>query len=151
MSELKNTYQEYWDACLIRAWRNFQTVGEMIEMFKSITKANTTDGLLRKPKPFINSKMGVRVFSSHFLPDINEWLHNHPADKDILLARKLATSKYDTFDKPFKTNAEKDIAKNRRDNKKNMEKVKLGLTWYQDRNEATDWNVTKGKARIKRR
>ena len=151
MTNLKNTYQEYWDACLIRAWRNFQTVGQLFQMFKSITKIETTDGLLRKPQPFVNPKMGVRVFSARFLPDINEWLHNHPADKDILLAKKLSTSKYDTFDKPFKTNAEKDVEKVKKDNKKNMEKVNLGFTWYQDRNAATDWNVTKGKARIKRR
>ena len=92
MTNLKNTYQEYWDACLIRAWRNFQTVGQLFQMLKSITKIETTDGLLRKPQPFVNPKMGVRVFSARFLPDINEWLHNHLADKDILLAKKLSVS-----------------------------------------------------------
>jgi len=147
-----STNQEYWDVCLIRCWRNFKNIGEASYMFKSICGEwpnKIEPRLLRLPNDNMPKIINIRYFAAHFLPKINDFLCDKPPEKDIELLRALKKSKMDTFDKMYKTNADRDkdntISKIRRD------RVKMaGNTISRSiRNHDTDWNVNKGS--IKRR
>ena len=43
METMMSTPQEYWDACLIKAWRNDGQLIEAFTMFQSITGKKTLD------------------------------------------------------------------------------------------------------------
>lgn len=137
-----STPQEYWDACLIIAWRNFETYRKAMDRFYAIVGKypNQVDPpLLRLPKFFPNSS-GVRLMTYTYLHKINDWLLKHEKDKDPQLLKKLKTSKYTVHD-PIPENKEFANEKTRTYAKQvriNFERMKL-----RGRNRDTDWNVTK--------
>lgn len=145
-----STNQEYWDACLIRCWRNFQNIGDASYMFKSICGEwpnKIEPRLLRLPKDSMPRGVNIRYFAAHFLPKINEFLWDKPPEKDIELLRILKTSKMDTLDKMYKTGADRE--KDSTINKTKRDRVKMAgnTISYSIRNHDTDWNVTKGSTK----
>ncbi len=134
--------QKTWDACMIRCWRKFLTIGDAIAMYRSMTGAYPT-GLLRVPNSGLHYKIGIKVFMDSYLPKINSWLWSNDPDKDILLLRKLQNSKYDCSKRPHTTKAKKDLENTQRKLRNNVSKVKLDIHRYSERNHATDWNVHK--------
>lgn len=145
-----NTLQEYWDACLIRSWRRQLCLLDAMSMFLSLTGKRTDEcELLRVPLDNIPWKTGVRVFTAYHLPKINDKLWDQEPEKDIDLLRKLQKSKYSTEKTPYRTNADRDLANERAKTRRNREKNTYSLNEACSRNAATDWNVTKGAAKIR--
>lgn len=145
-----NTLQEYWDACLIRAWRRQLSVLDAMSMFLSITGKRTDEcELLRTPLKNTPWTTGVRVFTASYLPKINERLWDQEPEKDVALLRKLQKSKYNTEKTQYRTNADRDLANEQARNRRNKQVVELSLTKAINKNSATDWNVTKGAAKIR--
>ena len=143
-----STDQEYWDACLIKTWRNMGSVGDVLHMFAGITqKRNDQVTLLRNIPTNIPWKVPLRAFVAERLPKISERLWNQTPEKDVALLRKLQTSPYDTATTNLTPDNER-LAE-RRKTKKNQSIIDWNLTNALKRNQATDWNVTKG-GRIKR-
>jgi len=145
-----STLQEYWDVCLIKTWRNNMMVLDAVSMFYSITGKRLEEcELLRVPRSNFPWKTGTKVFTSRFLPKINDWLWDKPIEKDLDLLRKLCNSKYDTEKKQYVTNADRElssaVSKNRRDRQKKEYLTRL----VGERNSATDWNVVKGAAKVR--
>ena len=147
-----NTLQEYWDACLIRAWRRQLNLLDAMSMFLSLTGKRIDEcELLRVPLDNIPWRTGVRVFTAYHLPKINDRLWDQEPEKDLALLRKLQKSKYNTEKTQYHTNADRDLANERARNRRNRQKNEYSLTEAINRNSATDWNVTKGAARIRMR
>ena len=144
-----STNQEYWDACLIRCWRNFQTVQDAASMFKSICgewPEKIEPKLLRTPAPHTPRGVSIRYFSAHFLPKINDFLCDKPPEKDVDLLRALKSSKMDTLDKAYKTNADTEKANTIAKMKRDRVKMAGNTISRSIRNHDTDWNVTKGSS-----
>jgi Fe-S oxidoreductase len=137
-----STPQEYWDACLIIAWRNFETYRKAMNRFHSIVGKypdQMDPPLLRLPK-FFPSSSGVRLMTYTYMYKINDWLLKHERDRDVDLLKKLKTSKYTVHD-PMPENREFVTEKTRFRTKQvriDFERMKL-----RGRNRDTDWNVTK--------
>lgn len=145
-----STLQEYWDYCLIRAWRNHLQVLDAMKMFYSITGKRVDEcELLRLPKSGMPWTTNARMFTAYYLPKVNDWLWDKPPEKDIDLFRKLSKSKYNTGKTPYRTNADRDLANEQARNRRNKQVVELSLTKAINKNSATDWNVTKGSAKIR--
>jgi hypothetical protein len=145
-----NTLQEYWDACLIRSWRRQLCLLDAMSMFLSLTGKRTDEcELLRVPAKNIPWNVGARVFTAYYLPKINDKLWDQAPEKDIDLLRKLQKSKYNTAKTQYRTNADRDLASEQARNRRNKQVVELSLTKALNKNSATDWNVTKGKARVR--
>lgn len=147
-----STPQEYWDACLIRAWRNFHTFYDLDRMFFSITGKWPNEiepRLLRTTKRKLPKGTGIRYFVAHFLPKINERLLNQPPEKDVFLLRKLQESNYDTAKDYLKSETEKERVavseKHHVARKVNAHNIKV----ITERNHETDWNKVKG-GRVRR-
>jgi hypothetical protein len=140
-----STDQEYWDACLIRTWRQSGTVMDAIRMFQSITKKNFVEecpNLKRVPKLGYPWNTGIKPFVDQYLSKISKRLWDQTPEKDILLLQKLKASTYDT---------ENDTSMDDRNLRKEMnaltvnrKKVEYQITKYSKRNRATDWNVHQG-------
>jgi hypothetical protein len=136
--------QEYWDACLIRHWRLFGTVLDAIYQWERLTNLRWSDTeLLRKPKPKFPLKVGVRAFVAAFLPKINDWLWEHPKEKDIDLLKKLKGSKYTTAKNQINSQTKRDQNRLSKSTKKEMSKSNLDKHKWMERNRDTDWNITK--------
>jgi hypothetical protein len=92
-----NTPQEYWDACLIMAWRNFETYGQLCQKFKDIVGfyPSEHDPKLLRVAEYLPPGVQARMFIASQLPKINDRLFNQEPDKDVLLLRALSKSKYD--------------------------------------------------------
>jgi hypothetical protein len=147
-----NTLQEYWDACLIRAWRRQLNLMDAMSMFLSLTGKRIDEcGLLRVPSDNIPWNVGARVFTAYYLPKINDRLWDQKPEKDLALLRKLQKSKYNTEKTQYRTNADRDLANEQARNRRNKQVVELSLNEARNRNAATDWNVTKGAAKIRMR
>ena len=145
-----STMQEYWDACLIRAWRRQLNLMDAMSMFLSITGKRIDEcELLRVPLPNFPWTSGVRVFTAGHLPKINDWLWDKAPEKDVDLLHKLAKSKYNTEKRKYSTNADRDLAEAQRKTRKDREKNKYMTGVVSNRNSATDWNVTKGATKIR--
>jgi hypothetical protein len=139
-----STPQEYWDACLIKTWRDAGTVGDVFSMFSSVTKTFVSEHeLLRVPSKVIHPKIGIRVFVARYLPKISDWLWDKPKEKDVELLKKLSKSKYDTLDAQFKTEADKEVRREQQRLKRNRLKVAMNTLERSNRTQATNWNVTK--------
>ena len=140
-----STPQEYWDACLIRTWRKHGTLQDVFSLFLSVTGQKATEvGVLRIPNKGIPWSMDVRIFVAEYLPKINDWLWDKPPEKDVVLLKKLSASKYNTLDKAFKTNMEKELQKEQTNIILNRKIRTLTTIRISERNQATDWGVTKG-------
>jgi hypothetical protein len=144
MSDQKN-----WDAALIKTWRTHGNVIDAMVLFKAIAGKQTDEcdpPLKRLPPVNFPWKVGMRVFVANHLSKISKRLWDQTPDKDILLLRKLETSSYDT---------EKDIiddlnlARERGQDIRNRKKVAMSVLEYSNRNQATDWGITKGPSRIR--
>ena len=138
-----STPQEYWDACLIRTWRQSGSLLDAMMMFHSITKIRMEDvepKLLRTPRDGFPWKIGIRVFVAEHLSKISARLWDQPPEKDVALLQKLKDSKYDTEkdtiqDRDFKNEINK-TTKNRR-------KMELLSKNISERNKDTDWGTMK--------
>lgn len=91
------------------------------------------------------------MFTAYHLPKINDRLWDQDPEKDLALLRKLQKSKYNTEKQQYRTNADRDLRNEQVKNKRNQEKNVYTTREISDRNSATDWNVTKGAARIRMR
>jgi len=140
-----STDQEYWDACLIRTWRQAGTVIDAIQMFQDITKKDFVEEmphLKRVPKPGFPWKIGIRVFVNNHLSKISKRLWDQPPEKDVPFLQKLKTSDYDTeIDKL----QDKDLKKEINALQVNKKINEFQITKYSKRNQKTDWNVHQGK------
>jgi len=145
MSDQKN-----WDAAVISTWRRAGSVQDAVLLFRDLSGKQLTDcdpPLKRVPPMGYPWKIGIRVFVAAHLSKISKRLWEQTPDKDILLLRKLETSSYDT---------EKDmindlnLARERGQDSRNRKKVAMSMLEYSNRNQATDWGVNKGSARIRR-
>ena len=140
-----STLQEYWDACLIKTWRGHGTLQDAFSLFLSVTGQKATEsGVLRIPNKGIPWYVHVRVFTAQYLPKINDWLWDKPPEKDVVLLKKLSTSKYNTLDKAFKTNMEKELSTEVGKIRTNRNRMGMNSLSRSNRNQATDWGVTKG-------
>lgn len=93
-------------------------------------------------------RIKVRVFVSSYLPKISDWLWRQGPDKDVLLLRKLETSAYDTA--TTNINRDLELIDAQKNVKEDRERIKLNNTQYINRNNATDWNVVKGRNSVRR-
>ena len=145
-----STMQEYWDACLIRAWRNHLQLMDAMSMFYSITGKRVDEcELLRIPKEGLPWRTSARIFAAYYLPKINDRLWDQEPEKDVALLRKLSKSKYNTEETPHRTNADRELSNTKRKHRVDQQKKEYTTRAIADRNSATDWNVTKGKARVR--
>jgi hypothetical protein len=138
-----STPQEYWDACLIRTWRQSGSVLDAMMMFKSITKIQMEDvepKLLRIPKDGFPWKTGVKVFIASHLSKISNRLWDQPPEKDVDLLKKLKDSKYDTEKDTIHDTA---LITERSKTYKNKRKMELLSKKISERNSTTDWNTMK--------
>ena len=143
-----STLQEYWDACLIRAWRNHMKIVDAMNMFYSITGKRLDEcQLLRTPIENIPWNISARVFTAYHLPNINERLWDQSPEKDVALLHKLSKSKYNTQKTAHRTNADRELSNEMQRNRKNRERNNLSLHAVTKRNAETDWNVVKGSVR----
>jgi hypothetical protein len=147
-----STPQEYWDACLIKTWRNFGTFKDACNMFRSITNVwpNECDpALLRYPTVFVPYGVQMQYFVANYLPKMNDWLWANPPTKDVDLLRKVNKSKYTVVKKRTHSEDEKERAKIGKETKKDRELRTLKTTLVSERNSATDWNVAKGAGKFR--
>ena len=145
-----NTLQEYWDACLIRAWRRQLSVLDAMSMFLSLTGKRIDEcELLRTPLQNIPWTTGVRVFTAYHLPKINDRLWDQEPEKDLALLRKLQKSKYNTEKTPYRTNADRELSNAKSKIRKDRVKRAYTTLAISERNSATDWNVVKGNAKVR--
>jgi len=138
-----STPQEYWDACLIRTWRQSGSVLDAMMMFKSITKIQMEDvepKLLRIPKDGFPWKTGVKVFIASHLSKISNRLWDQPPEKDVALLKKLKDSKYDTEKDTIHDTA---LENERSKTYKNKRKMELLSKKISERNSTTDWSTMK--------
>lgn len=145
-----STPQEYWDACLIKTWRNDGKISDAMAMFKSITGKYPYDyiePLLRTPWKNVPWTLYVRPYVASHLEKINKRLWEQTPDKDVALLKKLQTSTYTTT--TTNTNPDRAMENERRKYKKNRLRVGIETLAITTRNRATDWNVVKGPVRTR--
>lgn len=136
--------QKYWDACLIREWRNHGTINSAEHMFKSISGdyVKAFPELLRIPPQGMPRKISIRVFVASNLPMISERLWAQEMDQDVALLRALQESKY-TIHKSPTSQMQKEFNNLNSQVKRNSLKVGLNTLAYSNRNRKTDWNIVK--------
>ncbi len=137
-----SSHQEYWDACLIRTWRNSGTMIDAFKMFESIVgKHPQTLKLLRTPGEHFHTQ--IRVWVASKLPRIGDWLFKRDASQDTLLLKKLSESKYDTHaETALLPDTEKKALY--AENYRNRQRVEFNTTKMANRNRNTDGNVMRG-------
>jgi len=146
-----STHQEYWDACLIKTWRNDGVLMDAYKMFTSITGIKAEGSkLYRVPTFFMPYTIRVRIFVARHLPKINDWLWDKPKERDVDLLKKLSTSKYDAHKKAYLANSDKELKMVQDNTHKNRKLKELTTHLVAERNHNTDWGVTKGSSRVKR-
>lgn len=147
-----STPQEYWDACLIRTWRNIGTLKDANSMFRSITGEwpdKIEPPLLRLPKQALPVTVQVRYFVAHFMPKLNDMLHRSDRDKDVEILRKLKDSKYNTAVKIREFAEDKERKELGRQMSIDKKAISISIKMYSERNDGTNWNVNKGPVRQK--
>jgi len=140
-----STNQEYWDASLIKTWRKAGNVWDAMSMFHGITGKKVTEiepALRRIPRNGFPWKVGIRVFVASHLSKISKRLWDQPPGKDVALLRKLKDSTYDTEKEGNANNA---LESQGQQTRRNRNKIEYTTRAVANRNQATDWNVTKGK------
>ena len=147
---MSSTHQEYWDACLIKAWRNHGNLLDAIMMFKSITGEmmyEVTPPLLRTPPVGTPWKLPARAYMAQRLEKISDRLWDQPPEKDVALLKKLQTSSYTTS--TANTNTDNAMERERSQYLRNRKKVGMSTLNASNQNQATDWNIVKGPARVR--
>jgi hypothetical protein len=145
-----STPQEYWDACLIKTWRNDGQLIDAMQMFTSMTgkKTNEIDPpLLRLPNEGVPWKLYVRAYMAAHLEKISKRLWEQSPEKDVLLLKKLQTSKYTTSKQ--NTDRDKEMTNERERYRTNKLRVAMSTLANSNSNQSTDWGVTKGSVRVK--
>ena len=134
--------QKLWDACLIKSWREFYTIGQACEMFNSIAKKSVHDfDILRKPNPKMPWSVGARMFVAQRLPKINEKLLTLSPEKHIYLLNILQKTKYTTATQNLNPDRERINAIEQA--KKDHAFGTFNAQKYKDRNKKTDWGTVK--------
>ena len=149
---LTSSPQEYWDACLIKAWRMDKKISDATCMFRAITSKEHFEyepKLKRTPHYGIPCTMRMRVFIASFLPKISERLWDQSPEKDVELLRKLVTSDYNTLKNQIPEDVE--LKKARMQVRANNKRNNLIYQKTMNRNHDTDWSVTKGPIRKSKR
>lgn len=144
MSDQKN-----WDAALIKTWRLAGNYVDALRLFKALSGKRTDEcdpPIKRIPKQFFPYGVGIRVYVAEFLPKISTRLWEQPPEKDILLLRKLETSPYDSLQTKMYDAEMDSLHKAASDLRK---RVGMSTLEVSNRNQATDWGVTKGAARVR--
>lgn len=146
-----DTLQTKWDAALIKTWRLDGRLQDTINLFNFLNGNITFSfdlNLKRIPAGGFPWTVHVRVFMDQFLPKINERLWSQSPEKDVLLLRKLATSNYDTYNKPIRNSllASTQVGHKIRKSKSIME---YEFRNWANRNNKTDWNKVKSN-KVKR-
>jgi hypothetical protein len=119
-------------------------------MFTSVTGKKTNDvdpPLLRLPSAGVPWKLPARAYMAAYLEKISNRLWEQPPEKDVLLLKKLQTSKYTTTTQ--NTNNDLELAAERRSHNSNRKRNAMSALNKSNRNQATDWGVTKGPSRVK--
>lgn len=145
-----STAQEYWDACLIKTWRNDGNLLDAFQMFTSITgkKVNEIDPpLLRLPSAGVPWKLPARAYMAAYLEKISNRLWEQSPEKDVLLLKKLQTSKYTTTTQ--NTVRDDEMEAEKRAYNSNRKRNAMSALERSNRNQATNWGVTKGPSRVK--
>lgn len=94
-----STNQEYWDACLIRTWRNHGSVKEALTMYQSITGIEAKDSNLKRVPVSKRTYGPIREFVAQRLERISAWLLKCGPEHDKELLRKLSGSKLDVSER----------------------------------------------------
>ena len=146
-----STNQEYWDACLIKTWRSYGNLHDALSMYYSITHTKIADHdpqLLRIPRPTMPRKIGMRNFVASYLPKVSNWLWDHGPDQDVVLLKKLSTSKCDTL--AAACNPDTELAQEQRKVRLNRQRLELVNTNVHNRNDDTNWNKVKSNQKLRR-
>ena len=143
-----STDQEYWDACLIKTWRNDGKLEDAYKMFTSITGRFVFDReepLLRTPRLNVPWKLSIRPYVAQHLEKISRRLWDYAPEHDVALLKKLQTSKYTTTEQA--TDPDKEMNNERHRTSTNRKRMAMNALQRSVRNQATDWGVTKGTGR----
>jgi hypothetical protein len=119
-------------------------------MFKSITGKEIYEiepPLLRIPPHGTPWKLPARAYMAQRLEKISNRLWEQPPEKDAELLKKLQTSSYTTSSS--NTNTDTAMERERSQYIRNRKKVGMSTLNTSNQNQATDWNVVKGRARIR--
>jgi hypothetical protein len=146
---IDKTVQEVWDAALIAEWRLDADIFYCRSKFHVETGAYPDETLLRMPHPGSPWAMRVRLFVAQHLPLISARLWDQPPARDAAMLAKLATSKYTTH-KPMRTDADREMDRERKADKKAHEVVKLTRHIIGLQKNATDWNVVGANTKHRR-
>ena len=145
-----STPHEYWDACLIKTWRNSGSLLDAMQMFTSLTGKKMYEidpPLLRLPNEGAPWKLPVRAYMAAYLEKISNRLWEQPPEKDVLLLKKLQTSKYTTTTQNTVRDYEMEAEK--RAYNSNRKRNAMSALEKSNRNQATNWGVTKGPSSVK--
>jgi len=143
-----STDQEYWDACLIKTWRNDGKLIDACSMFKSVTGRLVFDReepLLRTPALGVPLKLRVRPYVAQHLEKISRRLWDYSPEHDVALLKKLQTSKYTTS--TTQTNPDREMRNARNRDINDRKRLAIFSIQKSVRNQATDWGVTKATGR----
>ena len=143
-----STDQEYWDACLIKTWRNDGKLEDAYKMFTSVTGRFVFDReepLLRTPRLNVPWKLSIRPYVAQHLEKISRRLWDYAPEHDVALLKKLQTSKYDTTKQATDPDKEMNNARNR--DRNDRRRLAMNSLQHSVRNQATDWGVTKPTGR----
>ena len=143
-----STDQEYWDACLIKTWRNDGKLIDAFTMFNSMTNRTVFDRderLLRTPPLTVPLKIRVRPYVAQHLEKISRRLWDYTPEHDVALLKKLQTSKYTTTEQA--TDPDKEMNNERHRTSTNRKRMAMNALQRSVRNQATDWGITKGTGR----
>lgn len=136
----KEELQKYWDAMLIRSWRQFGTVGELRDMFLQTCGVSCVEAGILRITPPMHGSSSTRAFVASYLPKINDRLLVQSPEKDVLLLRKLQSSPYDTMKRALP-----DAERQAMYRELKTTRLRMGFETQKviGRNRDTDWNVTK--------
>jgi len=143
-----STDQEYWDACLIKTWRNDGKLIDAFTMFNSMTNRTVFDRderLLRTPPHTAPLKLRIRPYVAQHLEKISRRLWDYAPEHDVALLKKLQESKYDTTKQA--TNPDRELTNEQKRTSTNRKRMAMKSLQYSVRNQATDWGVTKPTGR----
>ena len=143
-----STPQEYWDALLVRGWRNSTSIKDTIDAFKSITGVDPREHqppLLRVPSSFIKYNATMRWFVGTYLWSLNDLFWNTPPDKDTELFKRVSKSKADTTKTRHRTAGDKEVARLQQKTRNDKQRLQFQreALGFDNRNRSTNWNVTK--------
>lgn len=137
--------QKYWDACLIRGWREFQQISDVVFAYQSIAIGwdVPTAGIRRMPQYGMPWSTSSRAFVASYLPKISDRLWNQTRDRDVYLLKALQKSTYDIQ----KQVRDVTLAEVMRDVRTVKAKNEFTTRLVSTRNASTDWGVCKATRR----